>query len=55
MTHISDALHAKNKILILVIPPKRDHWQGSAGFNSDSFNKLYQIVDFFSLMTYDYK
>ena len=53
--HIADALHAKDKILILVIPPKRESWSGPAGFSEENFKKLYQVVDFFSLMTYDYK
>ena len=53
MTHVADAFHANDKKLILVVPPKKDQG-GQTGFTPDHFEKLRSVVDYFSLMTYDY-
>jgi len=51
--HLADALHADDKILILVIPPDQRH-PSLAAFTSEDFEKLHHVIDFFSMMTYDY-
>ncbi|CAH1377110.1 unnamed protein product [Tenebrio molitor] len=48
---IGDSLALENLDLILVIPPKRGH---HLPFSEEHFNKLYDHVTAFSLMTYDY-
>ena len=53
MTHVADAFHANDKKLILVVPPKKDQG-GQTRFTPDHFEKLRSVVDYFSLMTYDY-
>lgn len=61
ITDLAKALHAsKNKKLILVIPPAFKHEDPSKNviedivFNKDDFKALQDVVDGFSLMTYDY-
>ena len=74
MHHLADALHADDKILILVIPPDQDWFEqiilwmkmfwlvenqrkrhpSLAAFTSEDFEKLHHVIDFFSMMTYDY-
>jgi len=48
LTVIADALHAKNMELILVIPPY------DRAFDAQDYAALVDVVDRFSLMTYDY-
>lgn len=48
---IGDVFALENLDFILVIPPKRGE---NELFTDDQFNKLYDHVTAFSLMTYDY-
>ena len=50
MTHLADALHGNDKLLILVIPPTKENAR-DAQFTRKHFEKLKDVVDFFSLMT----
>lgn len=59
--HIAEALHSIQKKLALVISPpvklnpaKSNEKIITSGFNKKDFDELKDIVDYFSLMTYDY-
>jgi chitinase domain-containing protein 1 len=58
ITDLANALHDQNKKLYIVIPPpiqnEKQPNQISNVFTSDDYDDLYNIVDGFSLMTYDY-
>jgi len=47
-------LRAKNFTFILVIPPSVYYRNSPGMFHKDSFDQLVELVDYFSLMTYDY-
>ncbi|KAK7469955.1 hypothetical protein BaRGS_00036059 [Batillaria attramentaria] len=54
ITHLSDAMHEDKRSLILVIPPPVQA-SGAAGMiGPEDFAELKDVVDYFSLMTYDY-
>jgi hypothetical protein len=59
VSDIADALHAHNRMLIVVIPPPVANIQPQGRkpkpmFDSDDFELMKDKVDAFSLMTYDY-
>jgi hypothetical protein len=56
-------LHDNNKLIVLVIPPSlkvslnennEEKIETTSGFNKEDFDLLKDVVDYFSLMTYDY-
>jgi len=50
LRHLSNALHERSRVLILVEPPLR----GKSSFTSSVFKRFSEFVDHFVLMTYDY-
>uniref|UniRef100_UPI00398E5169 chitinase domain-containing protein 1-like n=1 Tax=Pristiophorus japonicus TaxID=55135 RepID=UPI00398E5169 len=53
--HLSEALHAAKLKAVLVIPPAISPGTNQPGmFGKQEFDQLAQLVDGFSLMTYDY-
>lgn len=54
LTEIGNGLHAKNKLMVLVIPPPLYHNDVQGFVNAEDVDRLADVVDYFSLMTYDY-
>ena len=51
---LGTALHKAGLLFVLVIPPPVYHGDNPGMFDATDYSRLSPVVDYFSLMTYDY-